>query len=288
MADIPSDVKKRIIDIKDDIKDWQENRPDDPNFDAEVGKLKSEIKNLERPYKTEENTMASVRSKLEAFVETRSKTKTSETKKVSKQKNITLKEARGKNEFTAVLMNGQDSETINFSDYKEFEKKYKDVVKEFQSRTGSDDVWVDQIWVDRGPLSTIKGINWDQILLTGNGSGGLNKKMLQQVLEGEDVAIKIAFLNDTGYDVTENNLEDAQVYDASGDRLVDGNFGSRFPEGWLDEQSETYYSSLIKELEKVNGDSYFDWARLFSDDEANGGFVSSFVGDDYFVWSTSV
>lgn len=248
----------------------------DPKYNVRMGKWREEKeeKIMDRKEFMESNISAKewlTGSKVEEVEESSEK----------KQKKIELTEAKGRNEWTAVLMNGMNSETINFTDYKDFEKKYKDVVKKFKDATGSDDVWIDQIWVDRGPLSKLK-IRWEDILLSG-GKGGLNKDTLEMIMEDEDAGIKIAFLNDYGYDIESDRLEETQVWDASGDRPVDGNHGAVYPDGWVDDQVETFYSQAYSALEKINAEGYMDWARLLSDEEVNGGFTSGWVGN-YFVW----
>jgi hypothetical protein len=174
---------------------------------------------------------------------------------------------------------GSDSiqKVFDESNYDEIEG----VESSLETSFGSDDFGIDDIWVDGVSVN----LKWENILVE---KGRLNLELVSKIFEGgEEEFVKMQFLSDTGFDITPSNLEEVYLYDARSDNWVEGNFKSLYPDGWLEEQSEDLFSDLIKALDKVNGQSYFDWARLFSDEEVNGGFNSLRIGD-YFVWSYNV
>lgn len=217
-----------------------------------------------------------VKKEIEAYV------KKNESAKFVR-KSPSLKEASGSNTFTAVWMNNGASETASFRDWKDFQKVDKDVRGKIEKQTGSDDIWIEEIWVDRGPLTKM-GLNWNDVFMP---KGNMDKDLLEMVLSDPETAVKIQFLNDYGYDITEEYLDDAMVYDARGERLVDARGGNRYPEGWLDDYVENVYSQAVSALEKIGADSYMQWEFVVSDEEANGGIQTGFVGD-YFVWTYNV
>lgn len=160
----------------------------------------------------------------------------------------------------------------NYSDVENIEASLENVLQ-------TDDYGVDDAWVEGVKVSKI---NWKEVLTAGGGR--IDPERLALVFEDdEEFFVKLEFLQRAGYDVEDVDLDEVIVYDASKDRKVEGNYNSEFPDGLLDQWSEEFYPDLVRALEKANGDSYFDWARLFSDNEVNGDFNSEWI-DDYFVY----
>jgi len=168
------------------------------------------------------------------------------------------------------------------------ERNYKDInkiEKSLQDTFESDDYGIDSIWVEGGNFSLLN-LDWVSILTT---KGLLNIDLIDTIFEEDSVElfVKMEFCSEENYDITPDSLEELTVYKAHNDTIVEGNFKLSYPEKLLDEWVETYYPDLLKALEKANGDSYFDWARLFSDNEINGVFKGAFI-DDYYVYTFNV
>jgi hypothetical protein len=185
-------------------------------------------------------------------------------------------------EFDIVYVNATDSITVKFGhkeskDVEKFELKvYEDMLK--QNAYAPDDFWIDDAWVAKGNVPD--GIDWKEFL----GDTRLDQDKVDLIFGDPDVAVKLQFLKDAGYggkDDIEGMLEEVYVTDA--DDMKEGNFKQFYPYSWLEEQSENFYPALVKELGKANAESYFDWARVFSDNEVNGDFTSGVIGK-HFVW----
>jgi hypothetical protein len=111
----------------------------------------------------------------------------------------------------------------------------------------------------------------------------LDQEMVTALFEEdnpEELFMKLKYMEEYG----EMDLDDIYVVDASGETWEYGNYQTKYPESFVESQKEDKYSDLQKALEKQNAESYFDWARLISDDEINGGFSTEIYGD-YFVYS---
>ena len=170
---------------------------------------------------------------------------------------------------------------INEKNYKDIDKIYKIAYDEISKDEGAP---VGEIWIDDIEAEGFKKadkIDWKEILT--DKKGILNPEMFEKVFEDENFVLKYQFCILEGEDIEDIDLEDIYVFDAKRSNFKEGNFHKKYPDDWLDEMSQELYPDLYKSLEKVNGDSYFDWARLFSDSEANGNFDSEIIGD-YFVW----
>lgn len=184
--------------------------------------------------------------------------------------------------FQVVFVNSTDSVVVNVdSRHSDLDKLRNEVHKEFlkQDPNASDDFWIDDISLEKGSHELMK-LDWNKIL---NAGGNIDEELFEMILEDPDNAIKIQYLVSQGYDVDEDTLEEVYVYDASHDRQVEGNYKALYPEGWIDEVVENFYSDLQKELQKYNAEGYMDFASLISDNEVNGDFDSSWIGD-YFVY----
>jgi hypothetical protein len=174
----------------------------------------------------------------------------------------------------ATYVSGDNSVTVSY-DEKNYEN-VKEIEASLETSLGSDDYWIDDLWVEGSNLK----VEWKDILADTR----IKADMLSHVFENdEEFFVKVAFLTDRQYDIDENILEEVTVYNASKDRWIEGNYKSEYPDGLLEEWAETFYPDLLKELEKANSETYFDWARLFSDNEVNGDFDSMRV-DTYFVY----
>jgi hypothetical protein len=163
-----------------------------------------------------------------------------------------------------------------------FDEKNFDQVAELEDSLEvplqTDDFALDQVDVDG---VDIKGLDWNDILIDGY---RMNEEVLASLFEeGEEYFVKLSFVVQSGYDIGKIDLEDIYVYDASKDNKVYGNHSSEYPDGLIDEWAEIYYPDLQAELQKAKADSYFEWARVFSDNEVNGDFTCEWIGD-YFVY----
>lgn len=197
-----------------------------------------------------------------------------------------LQESKSDLVFAVVYVNSMDSATVKL-DYKssqdisKLEKQAHELLLK-QDPNASDDFWIDDIWLERGDTS--EEADWRTILT--DGGSRLDEDMVEKVFDEPEVGIKIQYLIKVrGFRANEiqKYLDDVYVYDASRDRIVEGNHGAKYPDGWVDERAEELYSDIIKVLEKYNAESYFDFAALISDEEVNGGFDSTWIGD-YFVY----
>lgn len=197
-----------------------------------------------------------------------------------------LQESKSDLVFAVVYVNSMDSATVKL-DYKssqdisKLEKQAHELLLK-QDPNASDDFWIDDIWLERGDTS--EEADWRTILT--DGGSRLDEYMVEKVFDEPEVGIKIQYLIKVrGFRANEiqKYLDDIYVYDASRDRIVEGNHGAKYPDGWVDERAEELYSDIIKVLEKHNAESYFDFAALISDEEVNGSFDSTWIGD-YFVY----
>lgn len=198
-----------------------------------------------------------------------------------------IKESKSNIEFMVVYVNSIDSATVKLNDrnYNDVESLMEEAYKSLVASdpNASDDFWIDDIDVLKGDLDP--KIDWKMILTSGGSH--LDQDMVDLIFEDPDVAIKIEFLvknrGEKVKDIDESMLEDVLVYDASRDSIAEGNYSTKYPESWVYDQAENIYYDIYKILEKYNAIDYFDFARLISDDEINGGFDSGWVGNDYFV-----
>jgi hypothetical protein len=196
-----------------------------------------------------------------------------------------LKESKNDVKIVIVFVNAMDSvtKTLTSKNY-DFETIREEAQEEFLAidPNASDDFWIDDLWVEG---LDIDKIDWKEILQ--GKKGDLDQGKVDKLFEMDDIeefAIKLQFIKNQGFDIDdfEDLVDDIYITDA--DDMQEGNFKQFYPYSWLQEQAEAYYPELLKALEKSNGESYFDWARLFSDNEVNGDFRSEEIGN-YFVWS---
>lgn len=176
--------------------------------------------------------------------------------------------------------------TSDYSVTKEVtERNYKtienDVAKEFKNDTGTDDFWIDNVWSEDKNLSRI---DW-KVLVTNKGSR-LDMEILNQVFKDEDFAIKVSFLLDHGYDITNERLNEVFVWEADWSEMIDSSFSDPVPGEWAWEQLELHRPDLAKALEK-GGEEYFELGRWIGDFDPNGWAKWSYKRP-YFVYTFNV
>jgi hypothetical protein len=185
--------------------------------------------------------------------------------------------------ISVVYVSGTESITKEYT-----ERNYKDIdkiEKALQDTFESDDYGIDSIWVEGGNFSLLN-LDWVSILTT---KGLLNTDLVDAIFEEDSVElfVKMEFCSEENYDITPDRLEELTVYKAHNDFMVEGQYGSVYPQGVVDDLVEIFYPDLLKALKKANGESYFDWGKLLSDNEINGVFKGSNI-DDYFVYTFNV
>jgi uncharacterized OB-fold protein len=163
-------------------------------------------------------------------------------------------------------------------DQRSYDKAYNDTKKEMKEMADTDDFWIDDIWYDGKDMPS--GINWKTVLLP---KGQFNEDLLEQILTDSYLPIKIQFLSNHGFDITEDNLDEVYVHDANGESWVEGHLRTWFPEDWLYDDFEQNNS---KEKFIVENWSYFKEgiAKVYSDMDMNGKATFDKI-DDYFVYS---
>lgn len=192
-----------------------------------------------------------------------------------------VKEAMSDLSFGIVYVNAMDSTTIFMTEKNNDVKKirdeaYKNLLK--QDPDASDDFWIDAVWAEDGVPEA--SIDWKEVIAPG---GVLDQSMVDFVFESpEEFGVKVQFYMEhidsrLNPSKLEEQLEEITVYDASGEDWVEGNFGSRFPEDWLFEYTQN--SGNMTDFIETNW-LYFEepFARIASDDEANGDFTSDNYG----------
>lgn len=113
-------------------------------------------------------------------------------------------------------------------------------------------------------------------------------RLKERLSDQEEEMIKTKFLENNGFVPDPGMMEEVYVYGKVSPRdLKEGNFKKWYPEKWLEDQSDDFYPNLVRELEKANAETYFNWAGLFSDEEINGNFNSDVI-NGVFVWSYMV
>ena len=116
-------------------------------------------------------------------------------------------------------------------------------------------------------------------------------KLTQEVVdffgENDQVLELIAAMTEYGEDVktamkaVENG--EVRVYETDyNDKMVDGNYGQRYPEFFVDEMMDVFAPTLVKALEDNNCYGYFEDARLVSDWEVNGAFKTGYIDNTLF------
>jgi len=158
-----------------------------------------------------------------------------------------------------------------------FDSAWEDIRKQ-QIDVG--EIWIDDIWVEG--IESPGNINWKDILT--DKKGLLDKKIIDKVFADDEFGIKAGFIIENAGSGTNINdyIDNVEVYDAKRDNWLIGNYGNNYPETWVEEYADNFFPDLKKQLEKVNGEGYFDWARLISDNQINGEFEADKM-DDYFV-----
>lgn len=164
--------------------------------------------------------------------------------------------------YRVVFVTGNYDTVRDINAKTDLRKMYKDLDAEFMAKAGTDDYWIDDIIPnDRGIPAVDKEIFLDR-------RGRLDQNMIDSILGDDEFALKAQFLKDVGFDITEDNLEEVNVWGKATD-LIDTSFGGRVPEDWAWEQLENFNPNLFKELEK-DGASYFDIGRWVGDFIPNG------------------
>lgn len=188
-------------------------------------------------------------------------------------------------EFQVVFVNAMDSAivTVNEKNYEDLDSIRDEAYKQFlkQDPNASDDFWIDDISLTSGP-HVLHKLDWNKVL---NAGGNIDEELFGMILEDPDTAVKLQYLAERGYkstEIDESLLETVYIYDASRDNIVEGNHGSKYPEGWVDDYIENFLYDLNKDLEKYDAVFYMDYPSLISDREVNGEFDSAWIGD-YFV-----
>ncbi len=187
--------------------------------------------------------------------------------------------------FAIVYVNAMDSAVVylnerNADDIKAIrDKAYKMLLA--SDPNASDDFWIDDVWNESG---IDVDVDWKDILAPG---GVLNEDMVDYVFDNpEEFGIKMQFYLDQGNNINpktiDTDLEDIMIYDAGSERWVEGNYGTRVPEGWLENHVEEngWMTGIVED-----NYGYFEegFARVVSDYEPNGEMIMDKIGD-YFVY----
>jgi hypothetical protein len=173
--------------------------------------------------------------------------------------------------------NYKDTETIFNAAWDDIEKQQSDV----------GEIWIDSAWVEN--IESPGDVNWKDIIT--DKKGQLDPTMIEKIFDDDEFGIKAGFIIN-GYgnlnsDILDKYMDEIIVYDAKRDNWEEGNYDTEYPEGWLEDYCEETFPDLAKALEKNEGQSYFDWARLVSDQEINGGLECKKMGD-YFVYMLGI
>jgi len=177
-------------------------------------------------------------------------------------------------EFTLIFTNNSDDFSVKLDrhNYKNVKEIQKEMTKQSELHNGSDDVWVDEVMLNKGVSESDEEVDWTDLIKD------LDQKIINLIFEEDDIALKISFLKD----YHGSRLEADDILKESdkikvmkfGNNAVYDRYNEKYPEEFVNETFGLKYPSLLKELEKSNTESYFDKISVISDMDANGEFRS--------------
>ncbi|MBD3216518.1 MAG: hypothetical protein GF311_28145 [Candidatus Lokiarchaeota archaeon] len=126
---------------------------------------------------------------------------------------------------------------VNQRNAKDVDKMFKEVEKDFIDKTGSDDFWLEDVWLE-GTKLNIKSNVLKSLISSRNKILDFDK--VKALFDSQEMLLlKVQFLSDNGYDINEDNLKEVPVYDNSkGKDLYAPRTQTRFPEAWVYEMFE--------------------------------------------------
>ena len=94
------------------------------------------------------------------------------------------------------------------------DEMYAGLKEEFMAEAQTDDFWIDDMWTTDSDVEA----DWMKLIAPG---GLIDRDMLEKVFEeGEEFIIRIKFLSDSGYDITEERLDGVYIYDAGSENWI--------------------------------------------------------------------
>ena len=170
---------------------------------------------------------------------------------------------------------------INHSDVAGIEEQ---VGKEMMEEAQTDDFWIDDAWVEKGDMEIANQTLID--IITGGQGSRLNQDAVNQVFSDPEYPLKASALVKWGYDVSQEAIDEIQVYKVGDESWIEGNFQEVFPDGWLYE--EITNTMNLPEWMETNYVYFEDgFARMLSDNVPNGDAKYDRIGD-YFVYTYNV
>lgn len=130
----------------------------------------------------------------------------------------------------------------------------------------------------------VEGVDWKAIFAPG---GIIDQDALDTAFESnfEEFAVKAAFIVEHDYDIAGYDFTDIHTMDISRQsNWEEGNYSRRYPTEFVEDYAETFFPDIQNALNFTPYQGYFQWGRVISDEESNGAFNSSEIGD-YFVYS---
>lgn len=154
------------------------------------------------------------------------------------------------------------------------------VSEEMDRILGTDDFWVDHVWMDYVKLPIDDNVL--EKIVTGN-SGRIDPDNVVTIFEdGNEYLVKMNCLLESGYSFpeAEKYLDDCYVGHYPKGEWIEGNWGVEFPYNWLADKAEEIGSDdlIMKNF------LYFaeGFAKLFSDDVPNSNVEYARCGDYFF------